>query len=146
MINYDNNGLSWMDCETTGLTDNDKILEVAMHITDMHGNTLMGTIHTIIHHEPDFFNDLDDSVINMHTNNGLIHDCTHAGMSVQQAERKLTDYMKQANGFIDVPYPSGFSVSFDKAFINREMPAVLFDRYRSYLDVFMPALESLNMK
>lgn len=35
MINYDNNGLSWMDCETTGLTDNDKILEVAMHITGM---------------------------------------------------------------------------------------------------------------
>lgn len=190
MINYDNNGLLWMDCETTGLTDNDKILEVAMHITDMRGNTLMGTIHTIIHHEPDFFNDLDDYVINMHTNNGLIHDCTHAGMSVQQAERKLTDYMKQANGFIDVLYPAGFSVSFDKTFINREMPAVLsnvqhrmvdltclnvmvshlmpeiwnhipdfhtdhraytcvrgeIDRYRSYLDVFMPALESLNMK
>lgn len=98
MMNYDNNGLLLMDCETTGLTDNDKILEVAMHITDMRGNTLMGTIHTIIHHEPDFFNDLDDSVINMHTNNGLIHDCTHAGMSVQQAERKLTDYMRQANG------------------------------------------------
>lgn len=91
MMNYDNNGLLWMDCETTGLTNNDKILEVAMYITDMRGNTLMGTIRTIIHHEPDFFNDLDDSVISMHTNNGLIHDCTHAGMSVQQAERKLTD-------------------------------------------------------
>ena len=85
-----------MDCETTGLTDNDKILEVAMHITDMRGNTLMGTIHTIIHHEPDFFNDLDDSVINMHTN----YTCVRGEI----------------------------------------------DRYRSYLDVFMPALESLNMK
>lgn len=54
MMNYDNNGLLWMDCETTGLTNNDKILEVAMYITDMRGNTLMGTIRTIIHHEPDF--------------------------------------------------------------------------------------------
>ena len=82
-----------------------------------------------------FFNDLDDSVISMHTNNGLIHDCTHAGMSVQQAERKLTDYMKQANDFIDVLYPAGFSGSFDKAFINREMPAVLSNVQHRMVDL-----------
>ena len=80
-----NDGLLWIDVETTGTDADSLLLEVAMQSTDMYGMIMDSGCHAVIHHDtvPDSI--MDDTVKDMHTRNGLLDEVVHAGISSEEA-------------------------------------------------------------
>jgi oligoribonuclease len=145
-----NTVLMWCDLETTGLkpVKNHRILEYAVVFTDLELNEL-GSCGGVISQDLEIVQALmDDYVINMHTQNGLLKDLADleqytAGYSTSLLEaqerilktlhdvkNKVTDYQVEVIFVI-----AGNTVGFDKGYIEYHMPR-LFDRlhYRQ-LDV-----------
>lgn len=137
---YMNDGLLWIDCETTGLKESDLLLEIAMKATDMLGNPVANAVNTIIRRTPDELTIMDNDAISLHTSNGLINDCIYNGLSLNDAADKLKSYVNNAHSIFDVLYPAGCTVSFDKYHINSELPDVLAGVHHRMVD-----LTSLNV-
>ena len=131
--------LIWIDLETTGF-DLDfsmqgcalhKIVEVGLHITDSQFNIVDEGINLIIHHEKHVLSQMMDSVVfNMHKNSGLLDEIERSTLSLSDAEKVLTQYLEK-NGVEKGKSPiCGNNVSFDKNFINAQMP--LLSEYFHY--------------
>lgn len=123
--------LIWIDLETTGLDVADnmmgmhkhKIIEVGMHITDANYNVIDKGFEIVIHHkQEDLLALMNDYVKNMHTTNGLLEKIKKSPFSLATAEKMMVDYV---NSFNIAPGSSpicGNNVSFDKNFIDAQMP------------------------
>lgn len=123
--------LIWIDLETTGLDVADnmqgvhkhKILEIGMHITDSQFNIIDKGFEIIIHHrEQNLKAVMNDFVTKMHTESGLLEKVKNSDYSLKMAEQMMLDYVKSFNIAPKSSPICGNNVSFDKNFLDAQMP------------------------
>lgn len=109
----------WTDVETSGLDlDKNNLLEVAVVATDNKLN-ILGEYKAVI--KCNNFDDMNDFVTNMHTNNGLIEECKKSKLTLKQVETHLIAFLDELK-LTEKPIMAGNSVHFDKYFIAKKMP------------------------
>lgn len=127
--------LVWVDLEMTGLEpDTDRIIEIAVVVTDMHLNTLAEGPVFAIHQSDETLDKMDAWNKGTHGRSGLIDRVKASTVTEEQAEAALIAFLKQ---FV----PSGKSpmcgntICQDRRFMVRTMPKLeSFFHYRN-LDV-----------
>ena len=96
--------LIWIDCEMTGLDIfHDELCEISVVPTDFDLNVLDEGIDFVIKPSNAAVANMNDFVRAMHTRSGLINEWEN-GLSVEEAERKVTEYVAR---FTPVTFTSG---------------------------------------
>lgn len=123
--------LIWVDLETTGLDVADqmqgvhkhKILEVGMHITDSKLNIIDKGFEIIINHKKeDLEAVMNDFVKDMHTKSGLLDKVYNSSFPLAVAEKMMVAYIESFNIEPKSSPICGNNVSFDKNFLDAQMP------------------------
>jgi len=140
-MNSDARNLIWVDCEMTGLDLNtDVLLEIAVLVTDSQLNVLGEGVDLVIHAPPEKLDAMNDFVKDMHTSSGLITEIP-TGISLSQAEPIILEYLDTyAPGAGKSPL-AGNSVSVDRTFIAKYLPAV--NDYLHYRTVDVSSIKEL---
>lgn len=125
----------WIDCEMTGLDPkSDALVEIAAIVTDSELQPLDEGVDIVIAPPAEALEGMNDFVRNMHTTSGLIEELSD-GVSLDQAERQVLDYVKRW-----VPQPkkaplAGNSIGTDKAFLDAYMPDLVEHLHYRIIDV-----------
>jgi oligoribonuclease len=127
--------LVWVDMEMTGLDpDNDRIIEVAVVVTDMHLNILAEGPVFAIHQPEEIMNGMDAWNKGTHGRSGLIDRVRLSTVSEADAEAALIDFLKHFVPAGKSPM-CGNTICQDRRFMVRGMPKLeAFFHYRN-LDV-----------
>lgn len=124
--------LVWVDMEMTGLEpDTDRIIEVAMVVTDMHLNVLAEGPVLAIHQSDATLDAMDSWNKGTHGRSGLIDRVKASTISEEQAEAEYIAFMKQwvPNGKSPM---CGNTIGQDRRFMVRYMPKLeAFFHYRN---------------
>jgi oligoribonuclease len=119
-----NDRMVWIDCEMTGLSlAHDALIEVAALVTDSELNILGEGVDIVIRPPAEALESMPDIVREMHTASGLLAELD-SGVSLARAEEAVMDYVRA-----HIPEPRraplcGNSVSTDRGFLARDMPAL----------------------
>lgn len=118
-----NDRLVWIDCEMTGLDPlKDDLVEVACIVTDADLTELDSGISLVIRPKTDdALNAMDDVVVAMHSESGLIDEIP-TGITLAQAERQVLEYVRQHVPEARKSPLAGSSVYVDRGFLARQMP------------------------
>ncbi|WP_248959268.1 oligoribonuclease [Sphaerisporangium perillae] len=133
--------LVWIDCEMTGLDlGRDALVEVACVVTDSELNQLDEGVDVVIKPPQEALEQMSEVVRQMHTSSGLLT-ALGDGVTLAEAESLVLEYIRR-----HVPEPKkaplcGNSISTDRAFIARDMPAV--DGYLHYRMVDVSSVKEL---
>ena len=125
----------WVDCEMTGLLpESDELVEIACIVTDADLNELDAGISLVIKCNDAPLAAMDEFVVNMHTESGLINEIP-LGISLESAQAQVLDYIKQ-----HVPEPrkaplAGSSVYVDRGFLAKYMPELDAHLHYRLIDV-----------
>jgi oligoribonuclease len=127
--------LVWVDLEMTGLEpDTDRIIEVAVIVTDMHLNTIAEGPVFAIHQSEETLDKMDAWNKGTHGRSGLIERVRASTVSEEQAEAALIAFLKQFVPAGKSPM-CGNTICQDRRFMARTMPKLeAFFHYRN-LDV-----------
>ena len=127
--------LVWVDLEMTGLEpDTDRIIEVAVVVTDMHLNTIAEGPVFAIHQSDETLDKMDAWNKGTHGRSGLIERVRASTVSEEQAEAALIAFLKQFVPAGKSPM-CGNTICQDRRFMARTMPKLeSFFHYRN-LDV-----------
>ncbi len=137
----DSPNLIWVDCEMTGLDLNkDVLVEIAVLVTDSQLNVLGEGVDLVIKVDQEHLDGMNDFVRNMHTESGLINEIS-AGVSLSEAETLILDYLKKYAPDAGKSPLAGNSVSVDRTFISRDLPAV--NEYLHYRTVDVSSIKEL---
>jgi oligoribonuclease len=133
--------LIWVDCEMTGLDlDKDVLVEIAVLVTDSQLNILGEGVDLVIKASQESLDTMNDFVREMHTSSGLITEIPN-GVSCLEAEKEILEYLnKYAPGSGKSPL-AGNSVSVDRTFIAKYLPAV--NEYLHYRTVDVSSIKEL---
>ena len=130
-----NDRIVWMDCEMTGLDlVSDALVEVACVVTDSELNPIDEGIDVVIAPPPEALAHMDQVVVDMHTESGLLP-LLPGGLALQDAQEILLAYLR---GHLAEPRKAplaGSSVHGDRAFLARDMPEVLDLLHYRIIDV-----------
>ncbi|WP_338758565.1 oligoribonuclease [Massilia sp. METH4] len=124
--------LVWVDMEMTGLEpDTDRIIEVAIVVTDMHLNVLAEGPVLAIHQSDATLDAMDSWNKGTHGRSGLIDRVKASTISEEQAEAELIAFMKQWVPAGKSPM-CGNTIGQDRRFMVRYMPKLeAFFHYRN---------------
>ena len=127
--------LVWVDMEMTGLDpDTDRIIEVAVVVTDMHLNILAEGPVLAIHQSDETLDKMDAWNKGTHGRSGLIDRVKASTVNEAQAETAVIEFLKQWVPAGKSPM-CGNSICQDRRFMVRTMPKLEeFFHYRN-LDV-----------
>ena len=127
--------LVWVDLEMTGLEpDTDRIIEVAVVVTDMHLNIIAEGPVFAIHQSDETLDKMDAWNKGTHGRSGLIDRVRASTVSEEQAEAALIAFLKQFVPAGKSPM-CGNTICQDRRFMARTMPKLeSFFHYRN-LDV-----------
>ena len=127
--------LVWVDLEMTGLEpDTDRIIEVAVVVTDMHLNTIAEGPVFAIHQSDETLDKMDAWNKGTHGRSGLIERVRASTVTEEQAEAALIAFLKQFVPAGKSPM-CGNTICQDRRFMARTMPKLeSFFHYRN-LDV-----------
>jgi oligoribonuclease len=127
--------LVWVDLEMTGLEpDTDRIIEVAVVVTDMHLNTIAEGPVFAIHQSDETLDKMDSWNKGTHGRSGLIERVRASTVTEEQAEAALIAFLKQFVPAGKSPM-CGNTICQDRRFMARTMPKLeAFFHYRN-LDV-----------
>ncbi|MBP7580963.1 MAG: oligoribonuclease [Vogesella sp.] len=133
--------LIWLDMEMTGLNpDGDRIIEVAMIITDGQLNVVAES-PVIAVHQPDCVLDaMDDWNKNTHGKSGLVARVKASTVSEAQAEQLLLDFLQQYVPAGKSPM-CGNTICQDRRFMARWMPQL--EAYFHYRNLDVSTLKEL---
>jgi len=134
--------LVWIDCEMTGLDlGSDRLIEIAVLVTDADLNILGDGVDVVIHAEDAALDGMIEVVTKMHTRSGLIDEVRTSAIDVPTAEAMVLDYIrthvKQPNS---APL-AGNSIATDRGFIARDMPAL--DAFLHYRMIDVSSIKEL---
>ncbi|WP_175008090.1 oligoribonuclease [Cellulosimicrobium sp. TH-20] len=130
-----NERIVWIDCEMTGLDlGADALVEVAAVVTDSELNVLGDGVDVLVRPPAEALEQMGDFVRQMHTTSGLLDELDE-GLTLAEAEQRVLDYVRTW-----VPEPgkaplAGNSVGTDKAFLDRDMPALMSHLHYRIVDV-----------
>jgi oligoribonuclease len=127
--------LVWLDCEMTGLEpESDRIIEIAVIVTDAHlGNRVEGPVF-VIHQSDALLDSMDAWNKGTHGKSGLIDKVKASATSEEEAEAALITFLSQYVAAGTSPM-CGNSIGQDRRFLVKYMPKLeAFFHYRN-LDV-----------
>lgn len=137
----DQNNLCWLDMEMTGLNpDSDKIIEIAMIITDKDLNVLAQSPVYAIHQSDDILNGMDAWCTATHARTGLterVRASTHTEAEVEEA---LLAWMQEWIPAKTTPM-CGNTIHQDRRFMVRYMPRL--EAYFHYRNLDVSTLKEL---
>jgi len=114
----------WIDCEMTGLNlTADALIEVAALVTDSQLTVLGDGVDVVIRPPEGVLEHMEDIVRNMHTSSGLL-DELDAGITLQQAEDAVMEYVRHWVPESRKAPLAGNSVGTDRGFLARDMPTL----------------------
>lgn len=136
--------LVWIDCEMTGLSlETDALVEIAVLVTDSELNILGDGIDLVIHATEGQLGAMNDFVRDMHTKSGLITEIPH-GISIDDAQRQILEYLSSVGVVAGKSPLAGNSVSVDRNFIARDMPALA--NYLHYRTIDVSTIKELSRR
>ncbi|WP_372456378.1 oligoribonuclease [Cellulomonas chengniuliangii] len=112
----------------------DALVEIAVVVTDSELNVLGEGVEVVISPPDEALAQMNDFVRNMHTTSGLLEDLP-GGATLAEAEERVLEYLREW-----IPEPgkaplAGNSVGTDKAFLDRDMPALMGHLHYRVIDV-----------
>jgi len=117
--------LVWIDCEMTGLNPRtDKLLEIAVLITDGNLELVDEGIEFVINTEKEVLDRMDKWCTNQHGHSGLTQACLQSKYSREYVAKEVLDYIKKWVPKERTGVLAGNSVHADRAFLVEEMPEV----------------------
>ena len=133
--------LIWLDMEMTGLNpDGDRIIEVAMIITDSQLNVVAESPVIAVHQPDSVLDAMDDWNKNTHGKSGLIERVKASSVSEAQAEQVLLAFLQQQVPPGKSPM-CGNSICQDRRFMARWMPQL--EEYFHYRNLDVSTLKEL---
>jgi oligoribonuclease len=134
--------LVWIDCEMTGLDlRSDKLIEIAVLVTDGDLNILGEGLDVVIHTDDSALNSMIDVVTEMHTRSGLIEEVRASTVDLAIAEAAVLDYIKKHVKHAKTAPLAGNSIATDRGFIARDMPAL--DEFLHYRMIDVSSIKEL---
>ena len=118
----DQNNLLWIDMEMTGLNpDSDRIIEVALIVTDAQLNTVAEAPVLVVHQSDAILGGMDAWNKSTHGRSGLIDKIKASTLSEAQAEEQMLAFVAQYVPTRTSPM-CGNSICQDRRFLARWMP------------------------
>jgi oligoribonuclease len=115
--------LVWIDCEMTGLDlTRDKLIEVAVLVTDSELNVLDPGLDLVISADDDALEGMADVVTEMHAKSGLTEAVRASTLTVAEAEQQLLAYLRRFVPERRTAPLCGNSIGTDRGFLARDMP------------------------
>ena len=115
--------LVWIDCEMTGLDlGKDKLIEVAVLVTDSELNVLDPGLDLIISADDADLDGMTEVVAEMHAKSGLTEEVRASTLTLADAEQQLLAYIKRFVPERRTAPLCGNSIGTDRGFLARDMP------------------------
>lgn len=125
----------WIDCEMTGLDPvDDALVEIAVVITDFELTPLDAGMDVVIKPPPRALESMEEVVVQMHTESGLL-DLLDAGLTLEQAQEQVLAYVRSFVPEARKAPLAGNSVGTDKIFLDRDMPELTAHLHYRIIDV-----------
>jgi oligoribonuclease len=141
-VNAVRDELVWIDCEMTGLDlSSDKLIEIAVLVTDADLNVLGEGVDVVIHADDAALSSMIDVVTQMHTRSGLIEEVRASTVDVATAETMVLDYIREHVKQAKTAPLAGNSIATDRGFIARDMPAL--DSFLHYRMIDVSSIKEL---
>lgn len=132
---------AWLDMEMTGLNpDTDRIIEVAMIITDSDLNILAQSEVLVIHQPDSIIDHMDKWNTTTHTRTGLVDKVKASTLTEAEAEEKLLAFISEWIPEKASPM-CGNSIHQDRRFMVRYMPRL--EAYFHYRNLDVSTLKEL---
>lgn len=129
------NHLAWIDLEMTGLNpDSDRIIEMAMVITDSELNTVAESPVLVVHQSDEILNGMDAWNQSTHGKSGLIDKVKASTLDEAEAEARMLEFFCQHVPARVSPM-CGNSICQDRRFMARWMPRLEAHFHYRNLDV-----------
>lgn len=133
--------LIWLDMEMTGLNpETDRIIEVAMIVTDSQLNVVAESPVLVIRQPDEVLDGMDDWNKNTHGKSGLIEKVKASTLGEAEAEQMLLDFMAQYVPPRITPM-CGNTIHQDRRFMVRWMPKL--EEYFHYRNLDVSTLKEL---
>jgi oligoribonuclease len=137
----DSNNLIWVDMEMTGLNpDSDRIIEVALVITDSQLNTIAEGPVLVVHQPDAVLDSMDKWNKSTHSKSGLIGKIKASRLSEPDVEAQMLEFLKQ-HVPAGVSPMCGNSICQDRRFMVRTMPQL--EAYFHYRNLDVSTLKEL---
>ncbi|HTQ74518.1 MAG TPA: oligoribonuclease [Burkholderiales bacterium] len=137
----DQNNLVWVDMEMTGLDpDSDRIIEVAIVVTDAQLNTVSQAPVLVVHQPDSVLDAMDDWNKSTHARSGLIDKVKASTLSERVVEDQLLAFLAQHVPGKTSPM-CGNSICQDRRFLARHMPRL--EAYFHYRNLDVSTLKEL---
>jgi oligoribonuclease len=137
----DQNNLVWLDMEMTGLDpDRDRIIEVAIVVTDAQLNVVSQAPVLVIHQTDTVLDAMDDWNKGTHARSGLIDKVKASTLTERAAEEQLLAFLAQHVPARTSPM-CGNSICQDRRFLARYMPRL--EAYFHYRNLDVSTLKEL---
>lgn len=137
-----NDLLVWMDLEMTSIVDAqvDRIIEIAVVLTDSDLNIFALGPDLIIHADPALFDAAPASARELHAKNGLIPLVEASTITLEEAEDQVLAFLKEYVEPNSAPL-CGNSIHMDRHFLRLQMPRV--DKYLFYRCIDVSTVKEL---
>ncbi|MCE2991049.1 MAG: oligoribonuclease [Burkholderiales bacterium] len=137
----DQNNLVWLDMEMTGLKpETDRIIEVAMVVTDAQLNVLAEGPVLVVHQPDEVLDGMDAWNKSTHRKSGLIDKVKASTLNEAQVERQLIEFLREHVPASTSPM-CGNSICQDRRFMARWMPQL--ESYFHYRNLDVSTLKEL---
>lgn len=119
----------------------DKLIEIAVLVTDAELNVLGDGVDVVIHAPDEAMSAMSKVVTDMHTRSGLINEVAASTVDVATAEQMVLDYIRQHVKQPGTAPLAGNSIATDRSFITRDMPAL--DAFLHYRMIDVSSIKEL---
>ena len=137
----DKTPLVWVDMEMSGLVpDKERILEVAIVVTDAELNTIAEAPVYVLHQPDEVLDGMDSWNKSTHGKSGLVDKVRASTFTEAEVERRILEFLKPIVPERAAPL-AGNTVHQDRRFMARYMPG--FDAYLHYRIVDVSTLKEL---
>ena len=131
----DANNLIWIDMEMTGLgPDTDRIIEIAMLVTDADLRVLAEGPVLVIHQPDEVLEAMDSWNKGTHKKSGLIDKVRASRLTEAEAEKQAVAFLRE-HVAANISPMCGNSICQDRRFLARWMPKLEAHFHYRYLDV-----------
>jgi oligoribonuclease len=138
----DGGNLVWIDCEMTGLDlASDKLIEVAVVVTNSELEVLDPGLDLIISADDAALDGMNEVVVQMHAKSGLTDAVRASTLTVAEAEQQLLAYIKRFVPERRTAPLCGNSIGTDRGFLARDMPEL--DDHLHYRMVDVSSIKEL---
>jgi oligoribonuclease len=127
--------LVWIDLEMTGLSpQNDRIIEIATIVTDIHLSIVAEGPEMVIHQSDERLDGMDDWNKKTHGASGLIDQVRASEIDEEEAERRTLAFLRRYATKQRSPL-CGNAICQDRRFLDRYMPQISAYLHYRHLDV-----------